>query len=157
MQRTDKRDGYRGYMGSRPSDDFNFPQRVQNLIIRDYCARNGLTYKLTVTEYAMPGCYMMLADALGELPQLEGIVACSLSLLPKRKAHRLAVYDQVLSSGAELHAALENLVLRERRDIGRFEDVLDVALALKAAPLGGRCDKSDVGTHSFWRAFDAVH
>lgn len=147
-----ERAGYRGYMASRPVGGTSFPQRVQNIVIRDYCATRKLTYKLAVTEYAMDGCYMMLEDVLKELPSLEGMVAFSMFLLPRRKARRLEVYERVLAAGAQLHVALENLALRSERDIARFEDTIDVASLLPAIPLSGRYDKVSGADDAFWSA-----
>ena len=46
--------GHRGYIFSRPFHGNRVPQHVQNMVIRDYCQRNGLNYLLSATEYAMP-------------------------------------------------------------------------------------------------------
>jgi sporadic carbohydrate cluster protein (TIGR04323 family) len=139
-------------MASRPVGGTSFPQRLQNIVIRDYCTTHKLTYKLSVTEYAMDGCYMMLEDVLKELPSLEGLVAFSMFLLPVRKERRLEVYERVLATGAELHVALENLALRSPADITRFEDTIEVASLLPAIPLGGRYDKVSGADDAFWSA-----
>ena len=52
--------GYRGYIASRPVRGLAQPQHVQNLVVRDYASRAKLPYLLSATEYAMPGCYMVL-------------------------------------------------------------------------------------------------
>ncbi|MEQ8248352.1 MAG: sporadic carbohydrate cluster protein, TIGR04323 family [Alphaproteobacteria bacterium] len=118
--------GYRGYIGSRPVRGERTPQQVQNLVIRDYAQRGGLAFKLSATEYAMPGCYMMLNAVMEELPTLDGIILFSMFMLPSDETKRRRIYDQVLAQGRELHAALENLTLRSADDIGRFEDILRV-------------------------------
>lgn len=115
--------GYRGYIGSGPVFGNRTPQHVQNLVIRDYAQRHGLAYKLSATEYAMPGCYMMLNQVLSELTELDGIIAFTLFMLPRRPDRRLAVYRRILETGASLHTALEGFVLRDEADIGRLEDV----------------------------------
>ncbi len=113
----------RGYIFSRPHLGGHVPQRVQNLVIRDYCARRGLRYLLSATEYAMPGCFMMLERVLDEAPGLDGIVFYSLFQLPETAAHRRVIYDRVLEANAHLHAALEDLAIRDEADIGRIEDI----------------------------------
>jgi len=134
--------GYRGYIGSRPVRGSSIPQRVQNLVVRDYAQRRGLAYRLAVIEYAMPGAYMMLEDVLAELDSLDGIIFYSLFLLPEDAARRKNVYDRVLTAGATLHAALESMVIAKPADIAAFEDVTAVAHALPATPFGGRYEKS---------------
>jgi sporadic carbohydrate cluster protein (TIGR04323 family) len=135
------RAGFRGYIASRPVQGTSFPQRLQNLAVRDYAARIGVTYKLSATEYAMSGCYMMLASLVEELPQLEGIIAFSAFMLPQHAERRRALYARVLGAGAQLHAALENLALRSSADLGRWEDLIGVAAALPRTPFGGRYEK----------------
>ncbi len=120
------REGHRGYVFSRPVFGERTPQHVQNLVIRDHAARAGLHYKLSATEYAMPGCHMMLRQVLDELPSLDGIIAYSLFMLPRRKAERLEVYRRVLDAGADLRFAVEGLALIHAADIDRLEDIWGV-------------------------------
>jgi sporadic carbohydrate cluster protein (TIGR04323 family) len=129
--------GYRGYIASRAVRGSHVPQRVQNLVVRDYSARYGLAYKLSAVEYVMPSCYMMLEALLEELPKIEGIVAFSLFMLPALGPRRAATIERVLAAGCEIHFALENLAIRRRTDIPACEDMLGVAAALPAALFGG--------------------
>jgi sporadic carbohydrate cluster protein (TIGR04323 family) len=134
--------GYRGYIVSRPVRGSHFPQRVQNLVVRDYAARRGLPFRLSVTEYAMAGCSMMFESLLDELDTLDGVVLFSLFTLPERRAVRHRAYERVLASGKSLHAALEQLVIRTPGDLAAWEDVLLVDAVLPATPFGGRYEKT---------------
>ena len=116
----------RGYVASRPFFGNRVPQHVQNIVIRDYCTRNGYTYLLSATEYAMPACYMMLEDALNELAAIDGIAMYSIFLLPRRQARRLEIYRRVLEAGGSLHGAVETLSLSREADIQRVEDIWNV-------------------------------
>lgn len=133
--------GYRGYIGSRAVAGQSYPQKVQNLVIRDYAARHGLDLKLSVTEYAMPGCYMMLQDALAELPRLDGLILFSLFMLPRDVARRRRIYDRVLAHGCALRAALEEMTLADGRGVAQFEETLRVSAWLGATPGGGYWSK----------------
>jgi sporadic carbohydrate cluster protein (TIGR04323 family) len=137
------RHGYRGYIASRAVRGTATPQRVQNLVVRDYCARRGLDYLMSSAEYAMPGCFMMLENVLSELEKIEGIVAFSAFMLPSDAKRRMETYERILSSGATLHAALENLTLTSRDAIARFEDLLSAAFLLERVPFGGRYEKGE--------------
>jgi sporadic carbohydrate cluster protein (TIGR04323 family) len=128
-----ERGGYRGYIASRAVRGAHVPQRVQNLVVRDYAARNALEYKLSAVEYVMPACYMMLESVLDELPSLAGIVAFSLFMLPALPPRRAAVIQRVVAAGCEIHFALENLAIRRDADVAACEDVLRVAATLPAA------------------------
>ena len=125
-----ERNGYRGYISSRPFLDNRVPQHVQNLVIRDYCERNNLLYLLSATEYAMSGSYMMLEQVVAELSQIEGLVMYSLFQLPDQAAQRRYIFQRVLSSGAVLHMALEGLSIRQDSDIQRIEDIWAVRQTL---------------------------
>ncbi|MGH7327911.1 MAG: LIC12192 family sporadic carbohydrate cluster protein [Polyangiaceae bacterium] len=135
--------GFRGYIASRPVRGNTTPQRVQNLVIRDYCARRGTRYLVSLTEYAMPGCYMMLENVLQELPKIEGIVCFSAFMLPPQRDRRRQIYARIFEAGASLHAALENIALISAADVERFEDLLSVAFLLDRVPLAGRYEKTD--------------
>ncbi len=131
------RHGHRGYIASRQIRGMDWPQHVQNLVVRDYAQRNGLAYLLSATEYAMPACYMMLETVLAELPRLNGVIAFSLFMMPAVPARRREVYRRVLDAGADLHFALENLALRDDAGIARVEDIFLVSdLVAAAAPPG---------------------
>lgn len=147
-----KKMGYRGYIVSRPVRGISYPHRVQNLVIRDYAARYKLAYKLSATEYAMSGCYMMLTDVLAELPSLEGVILFSLFVLPRRKNRRLEIYDRILSERCQLHAALEEMSLQDKNDIEALEEMLEAVFTLPKTPMGGYYSKiSDPGQEdAFW-------
>ena len=133
--------GCRGYIGSRPVRGVAFPQRVQNLVVRDYAQRNGLAYRLSLVEHAMPGSFMILENLLDELPRLDGVIFFSAFMLPPAAAARRAVYDRVIAAGATLHAALENRSAADRSAFDALEETLLVAQALGATPFGGRYEK----------------
>jgi sporadic carbohydrate cluster protein (TIGR04323 family) len=134
-------EGYRGYIVSAPVRGSHFPQRVQNLVVRDYAQRRGLAYRLSMTEYAMPGSTMMLASLLDELDAVEGIILFSLFTLPRDRARRRAIYERVLGAGKVLHAALEQLALRTPADAAEWDDLIEIDATLPLAPFGGRYEK----------------
>ena len=112
--------GFRGYVSSRPFLGQRAPQRVQNLVIRDYCERNELMYLLSAVEYVMDECYAMLEKLLMELPNLEGLVFYSLFQLPPEHEKRLLIYDRVIQEGCSLHFSIESLM------VSRADHVLDI-------------------------------
>lgn len=117
------RHGCRGYIGSRPYNGDRVPQHVQNLVVRDYCQRHGLTYLLSATEYAMPACYMMLEEVIAEAPRLDGVVFYSLFMLPEDRRRRIDACRRILDVGAGLHGAVENIAVSGEEELQRVEDV----------------------------------
>ncbi|HWA44564.1 MAG TPA: LIC12192 family sporadic carbohydrate cluster protein [Hypericibacter adhaerens] len=126
--------GYRGYVASRPILGSRAPQHVQNLVLRDYCSQRGLHYLLSATEYVYPSCYLMLEQALDELPKIEGIVAYSLFMLPRARARRAAIFARVLESGGTMHFAVEQLSCATPADVARLEDIFRVQYAIVDQP-----------------------
>jgi sporadic carbohydrate cluster protein (TIGR04323 family) len=113
----------RGYITARHVRGSHVPQRVQNLVVRDYAQRNRIQFRLSEVEYLMPGCYIMLNSVVDELPHLDGIIAYSLFQLPKRTERRMKVYQSFLDAGCALHCAVENFVLSTPEDIQKAEDI----------------------------------
>ena len=67
--------GYRGYIFSRDINGNFIPQRVQNLVIKDFAARNDLFFKLSSTEYIMKDTYLMMFALLKELNSIDGVIS----------------------------------------------------------------------------------
>lgn len=59
----------KGYIFSRAFMGERVPQHVQNLVIRDYCQKNGYQYLLSGTEYAMEGCHLVFEQLLDEIQE----------------------------------------------------------------------------------------
>ena len=116
--------GYRGYNGSRPYSGIDFPQNVQNFLIRNYCQKHNLTYLLSASEYKMPGCYMILEEIITTVAALEGIVLFSIFMLPEVKERRYRIYEAVLNAGRSLHGALEDMAIYHWEDVKMVEDIL---------------------------------
>lgn len=121
---TDASHGYRGYVGSRTYQCGEYPQYVQNMIIRHHCQKHHLTYLLSATEYAMPGCYMILDEVVNAIHAVKGIVMFSVFMLPTSAKQRKAIYQKILSAGRSLHTALEDLTIKTEADIQMVEDIL---------------------------------
>ncbi len=119
--------GYRGYVFSRSVDGHRVPQHIQNLVIRDYAARRKLQYLLSATEYAMPGCYLIMEQVLADLSALDGVILYTMFMLPAAPGERDRIYRTLLGAGCRLHAAVEGFVLQDEADIERWENVLRTA------------------------------
>lgn len=120
----------RGYIFSRPFMGERVPQHVQNLVIRDYCERNRLQFLLSATEYAMPGCHLILEQVLGELTEISGLVAYSLFQLPEDSARRKVIYEQILNQKKVLHFAVEGLRASTQSECERIEALWRIRLTL---------------------------
>ncbi len=127
MKKKKKVRGYifcRSFMGERA------PQHVQNIVIRDYCKRNKLSYLLSSTEYAMKNSYLMLEQVLEELQSIDGIAAYSLFQLPEDGKLRKKIYKRIINLKKEIHFAVEGLKVSKQKDIGKIEDIWMVKQSL---------------------------
>jgi sporadic carbohydrate cluster protein (TIGR04323 family) len=99
------------------------PQHIQQLVIRDYCAKKNMRFLLSATEYCMEGCTLILDAVLAELDTLEGIVMYSLYQMPTVKSKRENLYNALFAKGCSLHCAAENITIVNWDDAQRIEDV----------------------------------
>jgi len=113
----------RGYVFSRSFMGERVPQHVQNIVIRDYCEKNGLQFLLSASEYAMEGCHLILKLVIEELQSIDGIAAYSLFQLPGDDAEREAIYSQILAFGKTLHFCVEGLSIKNESDCQRIENI----------------------------------
>ena len=120
----------RGYIFSRRFMGERVPQHVQYLMIRDYCERNRLHFLLSATEYAMPGCYLILEQVLSELAEISGLVAYSLFQLPEENMRRQSIYEQILDQKKDLHFAVEGLRASTQKECERIETLWRIRLTL---------------------------
>ena len=117
------RSGWRGYVSSRTINGNVVPQRVQNLVLRDYARRHKLLYLLSATEYGMPGCFMILQSVLQNLNGLAGLIFYSPHQLPADDKDRDALLSRILEAGCGIHFALENLAVTTQEDVALLRDI----------------------------------
>jgi len=120
----------RGYVFSRSFMGERVPQHVQNLVIRDYCERNGLLFLLSASEYAMENCHLILKLLVEELPLIDGIAMYSLFQLPKDNAERNFIYKQFLSAEKTIHFCVEGLSMKTEEDKNKIENIWRVKKTL---------------------------
>jgi len=131
---TATRWGYRGYVTCREFGGLRMPVPVQTIVLRDYCARKGLTYKLHVNENEFPHSYMVLEGLVSELDGLQGVLVFSMFMLPQRAQRRGRIYEKVFAAGVELHLVLEDFVIRRIDDVSPVEDILSIRSHLPFCP-----------------------
>lgn len=127
--------GFRGYTTHQEFGGHRIPVPVQNLILRDYAARRTLLFKLSVDEYFFTNCYLQLETILGQLDELEGILMCSLFMLPPDESFRRGVYERVLTAQGQLHLVFEGLVVKDQGTVEAAEELIQMNQCLKQAPV----------------------
>jgi len=125
-----QREGYRGYVSSREFGGLRIPVPVQALVLRDWCQRNGKLYKLHLNENIFPHSYMVLEGMVRNLDGLEGVLMCSMFMLPQRRERRTALYREIFRQGVDLCFVLEDMAITTERDIAPVEEILSIQQAL---------------------------
>ena len=110
----------KGYIFSRSFMGERVPQHIQNIVIRNYCQNLNHQFLLSATEYAMPGCHMILKQTVQESDNFDGIIAYSLFQFPEVKFDRLSIAVEMFKKKKELHFAVENIVVTNIND---YEDI----------------------------------
>ena len=118
--------GYRGYIFSRKIKGLMIPQKVQNLVIRDYAHRKKLFFKLSKVEYSFTKSYLMLKSLVKEIKYLNGLIFYSLNLLPEKKIERISFLNQILKNKKQIHFALEEIVIKNKKELQKIEDIFFV-------------------------------
>jgi sporadic carbohydrate cluster protein (TIGR04323 family) len=93
-------------------------------VLRDYCQRKGMLYVLPVNENIFPSSYLVLEGLVRDLSAYEGVVMCSMYMLPLRRERRRRICRSVLDQGGTLHFVIEGQAVRTDEDLARLEELL---------------------------------
>lgn len=133
---------YRGYIGSRMLGGRSVPQHIQQLVIREFCRRHGLTFLLSATEYCMEGSTMMLEAAMKE-KDIQGVIMYSMFLMPASREKRAAVYRAFNGTGKNLIFAAEDVIVRDNRSARELEDTFQLMELYERNQLSGFTSRFD--------------
>lgn len=129
-----KTDLLQGYVTHQSFKGLRIPANVQNLVMRDYARNREKTFRLSRGEYYFAGCFVQLFAMLRELDQMDGIILCSLFMLPQNPARRREVFDMLLAAGGEMHCVFESLIVQDETGVAELEDLYRLNDALDQAP-----------------------
>ena len=116
-----------GYISSRPEQGNFTPQRVQNLVIREYCKKHNAEFILSATEYYMDNCYLMLEALIEGKGKINGVCFYNLAQLPSNIDKLEQTVGALLKEGIEVHFALEEIQLYKTEDMTVLRDLNLVA------------------------------
>jgi sporadic carbohydrate cluster protein (TIGR04323 family) len=131
-----KRLGCRGYVTSRPFGGYAIPVPLQSLALRDYCQRKDLLYVLPVNENIFPSSFLVLEGMIQGLVDYDGIVMCSMHMLPESPQRRRRVLDAVVRQGCKLHTVIEDITVATSADVETLEELLLLGGLARNAPQG---------------------
>ena len=112
-----KKKRVRGYISSRKIKGQLIPQKVQNLVIRDYCKNKNLLYLLSSVEYKMKNSYTILMDLINNMQSYDAIVAYSVFQLPEKDSVREQLLKRILKKNKRFYFAVEEIKFSKANDI----------------------------------------
>ena len=124
----------RGYNFSRPFMGERVPQHVQNIVIKDFCQKNGFNFLLSVTEYSMKNSFYILNQLANNLTGLNGIVAYSVFQMPYDDKKREILFKKILKKKKQIFFACENLKISNTNDIERIKKIWSIKKISEKSP-----------------------
>jgi len=103
---------FQGYIFSRSINGSSIPQKVQGIIIRNYCIKNNLNYLFGSIEYSIEDSYIILNNLVNSIDKYRGLVFYSFFQLPGKKNVREIMYKKILQYNKEVHFVMEDLVIK---------------------------------------------
>ena len=125
-QKSKSNNWYIGYIFSRNIDKNFIPQKVQNLVIRDFATRMKFNLKLSATEYKMENSYLMLKSLNKKKPTYNGIIFYSLRMLFELKNYE-SLIEKFLINNIILISALEEISIKKKKDINFIKEILYIS------------------------------
>lgn len=113
----------KGYIFSRPFLNERVPQHIQNIVIRDYCKKNNISYLMSATEYSFEGSSYVLSELIDNLKNYDGIIFYSLFQLPILNFDRYKLYRNIIRKKKQLHFVVENLVAKNKVSFLEIEKI----------------------------------
>ena len=122
---------FRGYISSRECLGTFFPQRVQNIVIRDFCNINNLDYLLSSAEYSMNNSYFVFKEIIKSIKNIDGIVAFSIFQLPEDLKNRIKLLNLVINKKKHIFFALERILVKKKNDFKRVNEIWMIRKSIK--------------------------
>ena len=137
--------GTKAYTTPRSFGGFQIPITMQSTNLRKYCEKNGLIFHLHVVENQIPNTYLVLESLVEKADSYDGIVMCSVSMLPNDPLIRKSVVTRILEQGCKLHFTFEQIVVSSLEELVELEELVSlVALSTSQQSLTNSLDQSSV-------------
>jgi sporadic carbohydrate cluster protein (TIGR04323 family) len=137
--------GTKAYTTPRSFGGFQIPITMQSTNLRNYCEKNGLVFHLHVVENQIPNTYLVLESLVEKADSYDGIVMCSVSMLPTDPRIRKSVVTRIIEQGCKLHFTFEQIVVSSLEELVELEELVSlVALSTSQQLLTNSLDQSSL-------------
>jgi len=103
-----------GYISSGKVGKNFYPQKIQNLCLKSYCAVNSYDFILSATEFKMKNSSLVLKGLNENKKNFDGILFFSINQLNKDK---FLILKNLIKKKKEVHFYNENLKIKNERDL----------------------------------------
>lgn len=114
----------KAYTTPRSFGGFQIPITMQSTTLRNYCERNNLIFHLHVVENQIPNTYLVLEALVEKASHYDGIVMCSVSMLPTDREYRRSIVERILEQGCALHFTFEQIVISSVAQLIELEELM---------------------------------
>jgi sporadic carbohydrate cluster protein (TIGR04323 family) len=126
----------RGYVSSRPIDGNSYPQKLQNLAIRDFAHKNKFNLILSGTEWNVNNSYLMFRSIIKKINTVDGIIFFSIfqisedisffekkiiKLIKKKKLITFALEEIIILTVSDLKKVILNLKIKKTLNDKNFK------------------------------------
>ena len=137
--------GTKAYTTPRSFGGFQIPITMQSTNLRNYCEKSGLIFHLHVVENQIPNTHLVLESLVEKAASYDGIVMCSVSMLPTDPRIRKSVVTRILEQGCKLHFTFEQIVVSSLDELAELEELVSlVALSTSNQLLTNSLDQSSI-------------
>ena len=137
--------GTKAYTTPRSFGGFQIPITMQSTNLRNYCEKNGLVFHLHVVENQISDTYLVLESLVEKADNYDGIVMCSVSMLPNDPQIRKSIVTRILKQGCKLHFTFEQIVVSSLKELAELEELISlVALSTCQQSLTNSLDQSSI-------------
>ena len=118
--------GTKAYTTPRSFGGFQIPITMQSTNLRNYCEKNGLVFHLHVVENQISNTYLVLESLVEKADNYDGIVMCSVSMLPNDPQIRNSVVTRILEQGCKLHFTFEQIAVSSLEELTELEELISL-------------------------------
>lgn len=123
----------KGYVFSRPISNNVIPQKIQNIVLREYCIKNNFNFLISSIEYSMDKCHYVLDGLIKNFINYDGYVAYSVFQLPENSLNRKKILKKILEKNKEFHFVLEDIIIskKNKNNLKVIEDIISIKNIIK--------------------------
>ena len=102
------------------------PQRVQNIVVREYATAIGVSVSFPSVEYSFAGSTAILNSLIDTCNIGEMIIFYSITQMPENESNRQDFYEIVNAERLKIHFALESIEMSNKSSFLFVEDLLTI-------------------------------